>query len=231
MRTLIINGKDIAELGATLLTVDYGYSKVITYKDWLKGSKNPLFYSQDTQYTTATFKILVEAASRKELDAASSNLASLARKGTYKVSDSDWYIDGDITNVEDDPINSKAKEVTISIEGIKSQNESKYITFKDGKATYTPVGNCEVPARFQITMDIGYVNYFLTVNGTTYKINNTSTRSTLDINGIKGQVYYGGANKIEDYQAWDFPTLIGGKENTIEISGGTLLLEYTGRWM
>lgn len=80
-------------------------------------------------------------------------------------------------------------------------------------------------------MDMGYVSYFLVVNDKTYKITNTSEKATLVIDGIKGRVEYNGVNKIEDYQAWDFPTLIGGQENTIEISGGTLEIEYDGRWM
>lgn len=232
MRTLIINGTDISTYGATLLTVDYGYSKVITYKDWLRGTKNPLFYEQDTQYTTATYKILVEAADRKALDAASSNLAALARLGKYQVSDADFYIDGDLVDAEDNPISSKAKEVTIKVEGIKTQPESKIFSPGLGEEIkFVPKGNCEVPARFRITMDMGYTVFYLTVNGKEYRITNLPTKSYLTIDGIKGRVDYGGANKIDDYQAWDFPTLIGGQENTIEITGGSLQIDYDGRWM
>lgn len=232
MRTLVINNTDISTLGATLLTVDYGYSKVTTYKDWLRGTLNPLFYEQDTQYTTATFKVLVEAANRKELDAASSNLVALARKGKYQVSDVDFYVDGDLVDAEDSPISSKAKEVTIKVEGIKTQHELKIVVPNLGEAaTFIPLGNCEVPAKFRIVMDMGYANFFLTVNGKDYKVTNVPDVSTITIDGIEGKVDYGGLNKIEDYKAWDFPTLIGGKENTIEVTGGSVYIEYDGRWM
>lgn len=232
MRTLVINDTDITTLGATLLSIDYGYSEVITYKDWLKGSMNPIFYSQDVRYTTAAYKILVEASNRKELDLASSNLVALARKGKYQATDADFFIDGNFVSAEDTPINDKAKEIIITVEGIKSQHESRIFAPAVGEViTFTPLGNCEVPARFMITMSQGYPNYFLTVNGKDYKIKNTSTKSSITVDGILGGVIYGGGNKIEDYVEWEFPTLIGGKENTIEITGGTLTITYDGRWM
>lgn len=232
MRTLVINNTDISTLGATLLTVDYGYSKVTTYKDWLRGTLNPLFYEQDTQYTTATFKVLVEAANRKELDAASSNLVALARKGKYQVSNVDFYVDGDLVDAEDNPISSKAKEVTIKVEGIKTQHDIK--SFSPGlgeEIVFTPVGNCEVPARFRILLDMGYTSFTLKVNGKYYNLRNLPTVSYLTIDGIEGKVDYGGGNKIDDYLSWEFPTLIGGKENTIELTGGSIQITYDGRWM
>lgn len=232
MRTLTINNTDVATLGATLLTVDYGYSKVITYKDWLRGTHSPLFYEQETQYTTAEYKMLVEAANRKALDTACSNLVALARKGQYQVTDCDWYIDGDIVEAEDNNISPLAREVTIRVEGIKTQHEIKILVPDLGEAaTFTPVGNCEVPAKFRITMDMGHTSFFLTVNGKDYKINNVPDKSYLTIDGIKGTVDYGGLNKIEDYMAWEFPTLIGGQENTIELTGGSVQIEYDGRWV
>ena len=233
MRTLKINGTDIATLGATLLTVDYGYSKVNTYKDWLKGAKNPLYFSQDTQYTTAEFKILVEANDRAALDLASSNLVALARKAKFQVSTDKFYVDGDLTDASDNPISSKAKEVTITIEGIKSQDDKLSFGVPIGETTkFTPIGNVEVPAKFRLLLNVGMPSCTLTVNGKSYVLDKTTERSYLTIDGINGKVEYGGINHIEDYQAWDFPTILCGQENTISMSaGGEVEITYTGRWM
>lgn len=232
MRTLTINNTDVSTLGATLLTVDYGYSTVITYKDWLRGTHSPLFYEQETHYTTAEYKFLVEAANRKALDTACSNLVALARKGKYQVTDCDWYIDGNIVEAEDNNISPLAREVTIRVEGIKTEPGEFFDVVPIGETvTFTPKGNCEVPVKIRILPDQGYTTYTLTLNGKDYIIKNLTTVSYLDIDGINGTVDYGGGNKIEDYLAWEFPTIIGGQENTIALTGGSVRIEYDGRWV
>lgn len=239
MRTLTINNTDISTLGATLLTVNYGYSEVTTYKDWLRGAMNPLFYGQQVKYTTAQFKVLVEAETRGDLDLASSNLVALAQHGKFQVTGTNFYIDGDLTDVEDSPINPKAKEVIISIEGIKSQDDviSDVIPIAD-TLIVTPVGNVESAVKFDILPNVSMPSYTLTVNGVPYTITDTSTPSDYDgvykcvIDGINGKVEVGGNNAIDRYQAFEFPTLKGGEANTLEFNGGgSVRINYTGRWM
>lgn len=239
MRTLTINGTDITTLGATLLTVDYGYSKVTTYKDWLRNAKNPLFYGQDVTYTTAQFKILVEAETRGDLDLASSNLVALAQHGKFQVTDADFYINGDLTDAEDSPISSKAKEVTITIEGIKSKDDVIIDVIPLAEVlSVTPVGNVEAAVKFDILPNVSMPNYTLTVNGKEYTITQTATPPDYDgvyrcvIDGINGKVEVGGNNAIDRYQSFEFPTLVCGRPNTLEFTGGaSIRIYYTGRWM
>lgn len=71
---MTVNGTSISTFDAVLLSVDYGYSTVTTYSDWLRGAHQPLFFEQTVQYTTAQYSILVEGDDLGDLEANCSNL-------------------------------------------------------------------------------------------------------------------------------------------------------------
>lgn len=233
---MTINNVALSTMGATLLSVDYGYSKVTNYNDWLRNSKNPLFYGQDITYTTATFKILVEGANLGETDKNCSNIVNSMTKAIVKVNGSDWSIDGHLVDADNsNRISPLAREIQVNFEGVKiADRELLLKTMELGVAwSFEVKGNQDIPCRIEITPDMGYTTLALTINGEVYRIKDVDAESlSLVIDGEKGIVMADNVNKIADYTSWHFPTLKGGT-NTIEVYNGapTIRISYNGRWM
>lgn len=234
MRTLTINSVDCGAYGATLLSIDWGYATVTTYKDWLRNAKNPLYFGQDQTYTTAAIKFLVEGTDYNDIDKKSSNLVAAMRKCVIKVSDCDFYLDGDLVDSSNDKISPIAREVNITIEGIKiAETDVQSHTFTaDEPWEFTIKGNSAVPCVIKITPDIGYVSLELTINDKTFVIKNVASKTlALVIDSEQGTVREDGENKIEDYESWEFPYLQAGT-NKIQVNGApTVTITYNGRWM
>lgn len=232
---LTVNNIPTSLYGATLLSAEYGYNKVTNYNDWLRGAKNPLFFGQDKTYTNARFKFLVEAADLNELDKNCSNLYNAMSVSTVREQNSDWSIEGHVTNMEDsNRISPLAREVEISFEGVKVADRellTNVMTF-GSPWVFEAKGNQEVPCHIEIIPDMGYLNMNLTINEKTYTIKNVDSESySIVIDSEKGLVMADGVNKIEDYASWELPYLQGGL-NTLSINGApTIKISYNGRWM
>lgn len=231
---MTINDLPVSLYGATLLSVDYGFSKVTNYTNWLRGAKSPLFHGQDTTYTTATYTVLVEGANLAETEANCSNLVAAMNKAVIK-SNADWSLDGHLTDAStSNKISPLARELEISFEGVKmADRETLSHTFALGEAwTFEAKGNQEVPCRIDITPDMGYLDMALTINGKEFHIKNvSSTALLLLIDSERGIVTMDSANKIEDYQSWELPFIKGGL-NTISVNGAPSIdISYNGRWM
>lgn len=232
---MTVNGTSISTFDAVLLSVDYGYSTVTTYSDWLRGAHQPLFFEQTVQYTTAQYSILVEGDDLGDLEANCSNLYAAIQKSLVKVEGCDWGIDGWVTSADDERINHMARIVTVSFQGIKvADRETLSHTMAMGETwTFTAKGNQEVPCVITISPDMGYLEMDLTINGVSYPIKNImSTDIAIVIDSEKGTITADGDNKIEDYEAWSFPVIKGGS-NTLYIGSGTptISIAYNGRWM
>lgn len=234
MRTLTINSVDCGTYGATLLSIDWGYSTVTTYKDWLRNAKNPIYYGQDQTYTTAEIKFLVEGTDYNDLDRKSSNLVAAMKKCVIKVSDCDFYLDGDLVDSKNDKISSLAREVNVSLEGVKiAETDTQTHVFKLNEPWELDIkGNSAVPCVIKIVPEMGYTSLDMTINDKTFKVKNVlSSVLTLVIDSVQGTILQDDENKIEDYEAWEFPYLQPGK-NIIKINGTpTVTITYNGRWM
>lgn len=232
---LTVNDIATSVYGATLLSAEYGYNKVTNYNDWLRGAKNPLFFGQDKTYTEARFRFLVEATSLKELDKNCSDLYNIMSVSKVKEENCDWYVEGHVTNIDEtNRISPLAREIEISFEGIKvadRQTLTNVMTY-GSSWTFEAKGNQDVPCRIEITPDMGYAEMNLTLNGKTFKIKSIGSDAlSLVIDSEQGIITLDGENKIEDYEAWEFPYLEGGF-NMLSINGApTVKISYNGRWM
>lgn len=231
-RTLTINGTTMTD--GILLSVNYGYATVTNYNDWLRGSLNPLYYGQDTTYTTATYTILVEGESKEEVENKSSALVQSFKKALVMDSMTDFGIDGFLVSADNQDITGKARTIDIQFQGIKQGvRKTETHTFTLNQAWSVEIqGNSATPAVFTFTLDMGYTAMTITINGEDFVVNNiSSSATTLTIDSEKGTIDVDGTNWIENYDNWTFPNLIGGT-NTIKITGGapTLKIEYNGRW-
>lgn len=232
---MTINGVSLSDYGATLLSADYGYSKVTNYNNWLRGAKNPLFFGQDITYTEATYKMLVEAANLNELDTNCSNIANAMSQAIVKEENSDWSVEGHILSVnENNRISPLAREIEVSFEGIKIADRevlTNVMTF-GSEWKFEVKGNQTIPCQIEVVPDMGYAEFELTLNGELFRIKTIGSDSlSLVIDSEKGLVTLDGENKIEDYESWEMPHLKGGT-NTLKINGApTVKIRYNGRWM
>ena len=232
---MTVNGNPISAYGATLLSAEYGYSKVTNYNDWLRGAKNPLYFGQDITYTDATFKFLVEAANLNELDIRCSDLYNAMKVSIVKEENSDWSVDGHVTNMDDsNRISPLAREVEIQFEGIKvaDREQLNNVMTYGSEWTFEVKGNQDVPCQIEVIPDMGYAVFDMTLNGKLFRINTIGSESlSLVIDSEKGTVTLDGENKIEDYESWEMPYLKGGT-NTLSINGApSVKIRYNGRWM
>lgn len=232
---LTINGISASVYGATLLSAEYGYNKVVNYTDWLRGAKNPLFYGQDQTYTTANFKFLVEAGNLNELDKNCSDLYQAMSVAIVKEDNSDWSVDGHTTDInESNRISPLAREIEVSFEGIKiADRETLTNVMTFGKAwTFEAKGNQSVPCQIEIIPDMGYAVLDITLNDKLFRINTIgSSALSLVIDSEQGIITLDGENKIEDYESWEMPYIKGGL-NTLKINGApSVKIRYNGRWM
>lgn len=229
---MTINDVSLSDYGATLLSADYGYSKVTNYNDWLRGAKKPLSFGQDITYTTAKYTILVEGKNLAETDKNCSDIYSAMTKAIVKVDGSDWSVDGHLTSAnESNRISPLAREIEVEIEGVKTGGR-KQLTHTFALAeTWTPEieGNAEVPCVITIDPNASMATLLLTIDGKQYRINSVS--STLVIDSEQGLVTIDGENAIEKYESWELPHLKGGSVAITSNGVPTVKIEYNGRWM
>lgn len=235
MRTLSVNGT-VLDDNITLLSINYGYASVTNYNDWLKYSLQPQWYGQDITYTTAEIELLVEADSITELEKACSDVYALMRgEATVRDSLSDFSLVGHITSCEDTKLNSKARVITISFEGIKEGDEKTISSLTIPGKTGTTVeveGNADVPCKITITPDTSYVTLTLVINENEYQFANVDDTMTLVLDSVNGLILNGEDSAVSLYQSWSMPYMQGGT-NTIACLEGypSIEITYNGRWM
>lgn len=236
-RTLSINGTVCGD-DITILSIDYGYATVVTYNDWLKHSTDPLFYGQDTQYTTAALEILVEADGLGALEKKCSDLYASMKKAVIKDSVVDFALDGFVTNVSEQRLGPKARTLTISFQGIKvaERQEESFVLGLDAK-TLTVEGNNRVAAVVEVLPEKNYVTLSIVINDRKYILKDVTyitddvLRNKIIIDGENGTVIRNGEAYIDHYDSWDMPVVEGGK-NSVSCPEGypTVNFKFSGRW-
>lgn len=237
-RTLSINGT-VCGNDITLLSIDYGYAAVTTYQDWLKHSSDPLYYGQDTQYTTAALEILVEAEGLGALEKKCSDLYASMKKAVLKDSAVDFALDGFVTGVQEQRLGPKARTLTINFQGIKvAEEQSETVVLGLTPKTFNVSGNNQVAAVVEVLPEKNYVTLSIVVNDrkyvlkdVTYITDNDPVKNKIIIDGVNGTVMRNGAAYIDHYDSWDMPSVDGG-ENSVSCPEGypTVTFKFSGRW-
>nr|DAH61359.1 MAG TPA: hypothetical protein [Caudoviricetes sp.] len=237
-RTLSINGT-VCSSDITILSIDYGYATVTTYEDWLKNSTDPLFYGQDTQYTTAALEILVEADGLGALEKKCSNLYTSMKKAVIKDSAVDFSLDGFATNVQEQRLGPKARTLTVSFQGIKvAERQEESLVLGLTAKPLTVNGNNKVSTIIEVLPEKNYVTLTLVVNDREYVLKNVTyitdenpVKNMIVIDGENGTVTRNGESYIDHYDSWDMPKLDSGV-NQISCPEGypTVKFKFSGRW-
>lgn len=236
MRTLSINGT-VCGNNITLLSIDYGYATVTTYHDWLKHSSDPLFYGQDTQYTTAAIEVLVEADGLEALEKECSDLYASMKKAVLQDSAVDFALDGFATNIQEQRLGPKARTLTITFQGIKvGERKKESAVLSVIPKTIEVGGNNQVAAKVVVIPEKNYVTLTIEINGRQYVLSNVQydandSANRITIDGETGVVTRDGNAYIDHYDSWELPKLDAG-ENVIKCLEGypTVTFEFSGRW-
>lgn len=237
-RTLSINGTVCGD-DITILSIDYGYAQVVTYNDWLKNSTDPLFYGQDTQYTTAALEILVEADGLGALEKKCSDLYASMKKAVIKDSVVDFALDGFVTNIQEQRLGPKARTLTISFQGIKvAERQEESLVLGLTAKPLTVKGNNEVATVIEVLPEKNYVTLSIVVNDrkyvlkdVTYITDENPVKNIIVIDGEAGTIMRNGEAYIDHYDSWDMPKLDSGV-NQISCPEGypTVTFKFSGRW-
>jgi hypothetical protein len=234
MRTLSINGT-VCGNDITLLSIDYGYATVTTYQDWLRNSLDPLYYGQDTQYTTANIELLVEAENIGALEEKCSNVYASMRKAVIKDSAVSFSLDGVATGIQEQRLGPKARTLTITFQGVKIEDkQTKNLTLSLTNRVLEVSGNTQVATAITIHPERSYVTLTIVINDREYVLTNIEYENNTEIviDGINGTVTKNGESYIDHYDSWELPRLDAG-ENQIRCLEGvpSVTFEFSGKWV
>lgn len=234
MRTLSINGT-VCGNDITLLSIDYGYATVTTYQDWLRNNLDPLYYGQDTQYTTANIELLVEAENIGALEEKCSNVYASMRKAVIKDSAVSFSLDGVATGIQEQRLGPKARTLTITFQGVKIEDkQTKNLTLSLTNQVLEVSGNTQVATAITIHPERSYVTLTIVINDREYVLTNIEYENNTEIviDGINGTVTKNGESYIDHYDSWELPRLDAG-ENQIRCLEGvpSVTFEFSGKWV
>lgn len=235
-RTLSINGT-VCGNDITLLSIDYGYATVTTYQDWLKHSPDPLYYGQDTQYTTAEIELLVEAENIGALEKKCSDVYASMKRAVLKDSAVTFSLDGFATSIQETRLGPKARSLVVTFQGIKvDERKTESLVLNVIPKTLNVSGNNQVAAKIKIVPEKNYVTLTIKINDREYVLTDVQydandADNPITIDGETGVVTRGGNAYIDHYDSWELPKLDSG-ENTVSCLEGypTVTFEFSGRW-
>ncbi len=232
---MIINGTDIREYGATLLTVEYQPPKISVEKEMVPRALLPTEYKTDIPLGTLELTIYFRGKNRAELQRDVSAFVAQFRqsavleeirgyKGKYKAYLTD-------TNLEK-TLDVAKKILELTFEGY-FYDEDQTVEFNGQTSGQIYVkSSTAVPCTMEITASANLEDYVITLNGEEYTVEELTAGETMIIDGREGTATIGGTNAFDAVSFWTFPRLEAG-ENTLTFSSGSadVALTYTPTWM
>lgn len=219
---MIINSKDIALYGTTLISKTFNSSTTTISKEWLKTSSKPIVVSKQFTYGSGKLEFLVEASTEEALIENVSNLVNDISDSIINFGDSFFYKVTLNSTTEDEIFlnelnNLYSKNITISL--VVDELYKDYIEIELTSSTIiTLKGNKTTECIVEITPTQAMVD--LVVNGFSKEpitINNLAKDVKIIINGEDKTIIADGINKFTDTDMWEFPYLKVGT-NTITFS-------------
>ena len=232
---MIVNGVDVREYGAKLLTVEEQPPKISVKKEMIQRALLPTEYETDIPLGTLKLTIYFRARNRAELQRTVSRFMMQFRqsavleeikgyKGKYKA----YLTDDSLTKTLD----LSKKILELSIDGYFFDDDME-ITF-DGKTSgqIFVESSKDAPCIIAITAKQQLTDYTITLNGEVYTVETLAAGKTLIIDGRSGTATIDGKNAFDQVSFWQFPRLAAG-ENDLTFSSGSakVMLTYTPMWM
>lgn len=232
---MIVNGVDVREYGAKLLTVEEQPPKISVQKEMIQRALIPTEYETDIPLGSLKLTIYFRERNRAELQRSVSRFMMQFRqsavleeirgyKGKYKA-----YLTDDSLKKT---LNLSKKILELSIDGYFFDDDLD-ITF-DGKTAgqIYMESSKDAPCIMAITAKQQLTDYTITLNGEAYAVETLAAGKTLIIDGRSGKATIDGKNAFDQVSFWQFPRLEAGENNLTFSSGSAkVVLTYTPMWM
>ncbi|MBW8383952.1 MAG: hypothetical protein K0M69_15715 [Youngiibacter sp.] len=225
-----INGIDIADYGAKLLSREISHSDTEIYAFWPRNALRP--YISPTIRRQAK-ELDIEIEFKGAADIIETNKSLLLKDlaiPTIKFAALPHYYKGYLT---DHSITDKlyGYEV-ISVKLLVVEEEEEVTTEINAtlSATVHMPGNGDTPVRLEVTPSVDVPTVTIEGLGEDLTLTNLTAGKTVII--ADGTVTEEGVNKYADYDSWGFPMLVPG-DNAITVSVNTLAVKliYCPRWL
>lgn len=240
---MLINDIDIKTYKAQCMDVIFGHAEITTYENWTRGSNAPREFGQTDKYASAEISFIVKGDTLSEAEKNVSNLLKQISSCKIAFDNYDFLFEGYLASQQKTPlIGKKAIKIVVTLTGRKLTTVQTVDLGTDKYIKITPLGNCAIDTTIEIIPTKTLSVIALTVNGTNHILKHLEPNLKYYIDGRRGKVYYYDSsgsyvNKISDYEAFDFPELIGGKENVIteilypSTGAASTKIYYQGRWI
>lgn len=232
---MIVNGVDVREYGAKLLTVEEQPPKINVQKEMIPRALLPTEYQTDIPLGTLKMTIYFRAKNRAELQRTVSRFMLQFRqsavleeikgyKGKYKA-----YLTDSALNKT---LNLSKKVLELSIDGYFFDDD---LTIEFGGQASGKIymeSSRGTPCTIEITAVRELTGYTLTLNGEAYTVDAMAEGETITIDGRQGKVTTEGQNAFDRVSFWQFPRLEAG-ENVLTFSdpSAKVKITYTPMWL
>lgn len=232
---MIVNGVDVREYGAKLLTVEEQPPKINVQKEMIPRALLPTEYQTDIPLGTLKMTIYFRAKNRAELQRTVSRFMLQFRqsavleeikgyKGKYKA-----YLTDSALNKT---LNLSKKVLELSIDGYFFDDD---LTIEFGGQASGKIymeSSRGTPCTIEITAARELTGYTLSLNGEAYTVDAMAEGETITIDGRQGKVTTEGQNAFDRVSFWQFPRLEAG-ENVLTFSDPSekVKITYTPMWL
>lgn len=228
---MIVNNINLVnKYGITVLSHEFGNSKVTNYIDWLESANTPTKL-KDSKFTFDSLDtiILVEGSAETEVLKKISDILLECKEGNIKFSDLDFYANCVLDNSENKRICSNAYELTMQFKVNYKYTKAITKEFSSTSFTINNAGNAEIPCIVEITSKYDYGDLVITgLADSKITIKAITANKTIRFN--YDSVLQNGINKFNDVDMWQFPRLKVGNNNiTLSREHVTIKLYYKER--
>jgi hypothetical protein len=222
-----VNGEDIAAYGARQLTTEMAYGDITNQSEWVQGCRSPIMLGGTVGFKKIKVCVILKGDTRSEIwENGNRLIASLISPAVLQLDGFEHYFCAYLKNASQAERSIKKwHKATLELYGYEFGEE---VTGKAQKTSggrtltvYNP-GTAETPAVIELTPEIGKVS--LTISGAVrddatgddvpITVTNLTKDATIILDGEAGLITEGGANKFQDVDMYDLPSLKPG-QNTI----------------
>lgn len=229
---MFINGINIKEYNAKLISKEIQTAEVTIFDDWLDFSLNPLYFGKTEKFKKIEIKLLVQEKTDEKALMNISNLIKEMSKCTLKFRDLSSCYDCTIVDKEHRRIIKGEYEIDVELKSSFAYTTEEVVTLTDRTTNIHVSGNMKTPVIIEITPTLNLIDFFIKGLGEDILIKNLTKDKKIIIDGEKGEVTESGINKYKDYDSWGFPYLNPGDNNvSINKDNVNVKIRYKPRWI
>lgn len=231
-----VNTVDIRKFNAKQLTVDLKPPAVAVNSEWVEGAPTPQEFRTEVQYGTLKVTILFRGSGRNEIVRDVSEFMSLlTRRSELQLDGYKGTYIGDMTSNSLDKTKEATRYIlTLQFKGYMADAEVVNVYESADRIKFTTLGTRDAPCIIEVLPRASMAQYTISGFGENdIVLSNLTEGRAVVIDGEKGIVTEGGANKFADCDIWEFPILKTGRENAVEFSPSRcdVTVRYRPMWL